>query len=51
MMAGLFLIMTASVASVFFGKRGLSITLLLIGIILSCALFWHHVTDDVNINL
>lgn len=50
MMAGIFIVMSATIACVFFNKRKESIWLLCIGILLSWIMLWYHATNTLNIN-
>lgn len=51
MMAGLFLIYALAIISILAKQRNLAMVLIVIGIILSILMFWHHVTDTINIRL
>jgi hypothetical protein len=50
MMAAIFIVMSGAIASVFFNKRNLSITLLILGIVLCWIMLWAHATDTLKIN-
>lgn len=50
MMAGLFLIFSLAITSIFWNKRGLAIGLMWTGLGLSLLMFWHHATDILKIN-
>lgn len=51
MMAGLFAIFTLAFLAIFFSRRSLAISLIVAGILLTLAMFWHHATDVLKINL
>jgi uncharacterized membrane protein len=49
MMAGLFALYTAVFITIYYGKRKLAIALIVLGLILSFAMLWHHATSQLQI--
>ena len=50
-MALIFGVFTLSILAIFYNKRMVSITLIAIGLFLILAMFWHHFTSTIQINL
>lgn len=50
-MALIFGVFTLSIAAIFYSKRMTSIIFIVIGLILILAMFWHHLTSTLQINL
>lgn len=51
MIAGLFLLMTVSIGCVFFKQKKWAIAFFIAALVLGTLLFWHLMTDVININL
>lgn len=49
-MAGLYAIFSLAMVSIFFNQRNAAITLIVIGLVLSLLMFWHHATSVLQIN-
>jgi hypothetical protein len=50
MMAGLFLIFTLAMISIYAKKRELAISILVLALLLSLMMFYYHATDILEIN-
>ena len=50
MMSGLFLLFVITMVLALYGKRQISIALFFLTLILCVLLFWHHVTEPLNLN-
>lgn len=51
MMASIFLIFVFAQIAIFFRYRTMAITLVFLGLLATLAMFWHHATDMLKINL
>lgn len=51
MMAALFLLFNLSMISIYFNRRLWAMWLIVIGILLSFLMLWHHATSVLQINL
>jgi len=49
MMAGLFVLMTLTIAAVFFGPSKRAVLCILGTLVLCLWMFWHHVTESLQI--
>lgn len=50
-MALIFGVFTLSIIAIFYSKRMVSVTFIVIGLLLILAMFWHHFTSTIQINL
>lgn len=50
-MAFLFFIFALAIAFIAFGYRKTAMALVIINLLLCLAMFWHHITDHLKINL
>lgn len=50
-MAGLFLVFTIAIVLLGLGLRKAALILAFINLLLCLAMFWHHITDVLNISL
>lgn len=51
MMAGIFLVFTLAFLAIYGQKRLLAMSIIVIGLLFCLMMFWHHVTNILNINL
>lgn len=49
-MAGLFALFTAAFVTIYYGKRRAAIALIVIALVLSLVMLWHHATNTLQIN-
>lgn len=50
MMAALFLLMTLTIAAVYFSSQKRVLTLFIVTLALCALMFWHHITETLQIN-
>ncbi len=51
MMAGIFLVFVFALLAIYWKKREIAISLILLALGLVLIMFWHHATNILNINL